>query len=84
MAIFNPIDPEADKIDIEIRGLVNDIITEKLDNGHWKIQERVLKITFHRPGDEFYTSLDKFTFVGKEWVIVPSEIKAPDTHSPQG
>ena len=32
---------------------------------------------FHRPGDEFYTSLDKFKFIEKKWGTVVREVQVP-------
>ena len=29
--------------------------------------ERVLELSYERPGDEFYTSLDAFEFKGRKW-----------------
>lgn len=75
VAIFNPIDPEADTIVLEIRGLVNDVKMEDLGNGMMRVEERVLKLTFKRPGDEFYTSLDQFVFESKKWHTSSHEIK---------
>ena len=77
VAIFNPIDPEADKITVEVFGLVNDISMEKIGDGRLRITERVLRLTFHRPGDEFYTSLDKFKFIEKKWGTVTRTVQVP-------
>jgi len=67
VAIFNPIDAEADQIRVEIHGLVDDIEIEELPGGGFKVTERVLVLRYERPGDEFYTSLDSFEFKGQEW-----------------
>ncbi|MEM7166435.1 MAG: hypothetical protein AAF581_13300 [Planctomycetota bacterium] len=75
VAIFNPIDPEADFITVDVHGLVNDIETQKLEGGVVRVQERVLRLKFARPGDEFYTSLDQFTFKSKEWVKIQHDLK---------
>ena len=75
VAIFNPIDPEADFITIDVHGLVNDLETEKLEGGVVRVHERVLRLKFTRPGDEFYTSLDQFTFKSKEWVKIQHDLK---------
>ena len=75
VAIFNPIDPEADKITLRVFGLVNDVEMENLSGTKWRISERVLEVTFERPGDEFYTSLDKFNFVGQKWVTQSREVE---------
>ena len=75
VAIFNPIDPEADTFVIRVRGLVNDLDIENLGGDKWRVTERVLELTFRRPGDEFYTSLDKFKFVGQKWKSDTKEIE---------
>jgi hypothetical protein len=67
VAIFNPIDPEADRITIEVHGLIDDIEIQELAGGGFKVTERVLVLTYARPGDEFYTALDSFEFKGREW-----------------
>ncbi|MFQ5653480.1 MAG: hypothetical protein ACE5GW_01970 [Planctomycetota bacterium] len=74
VAIFNPLDGEADKIVIDVHGLVDDIELEDLGGGRFRVTERVLRITFLRPGDEFYTSMDRFKFAGKEWISITREI----------
>ncbi len=73
VAIFNPLDSEADTITIDIHGMVNDIVLENLGDGRFKVTERVLRIVFERPGDEFYTSLDQFKLKSKKWVTITSE-----------
>lgn len=78
VAIFNPIDPEADFITVDVHGLVNDIETEKLEGGVVRVHERVLRLKFARPGDEFYTSLDQFTFKSKEWIKIQHDLKLED------
>ena len=75
VAIFNPIDPEADKITLRVFGLVNDVEMENLSGTKWRISERVLEVIFERPGDEYYTSLDKFNFVGQKWVTESREVE---------
>ncbi|MGE3166030.1 MAG: hypothetical protein AB7O52_14080 [Planctomycetota bacterium] len=78
VAVFNPIDAEADTIVIEIRGLVNDVEIKELGASTIRVTERVLKVTFKRPGDEFYTSLDQFVLESKKWEKVDRELKIPD------
>lgn len=67
LAIFNPIDPEADDIKIFVHGLVDDIRIDEMPGGGFRVTERVLELTYERPGDEFYTSLDAFEFKGSKW-----------------
>lgn len=76
VAIFNPIDPEADKIIIDVHGLIDDFEVEEISGGALKITERVLRLTFVRPGDEFFTSLDSFKFKSKGWVRISREMPA--------
>ncbi|MCA8959307.1 MAG: hypothetical protein KDC38_02290 [Planctomycetes bacterium] len=75
VAIFNPLDPEADKIDVFFHGLVNDIVLEPIGDGRFRVTERVLRVTFERPGDEFYTSLDQFKFKSKTWITLTKETR---------
>ena len=73
VALFNAIDPEADFIVIDVHGLVDDIEVEELPDNGLRLTERVLRLEFHRPGDEFYTSMDSFQFEKKTWVAVTHE-----------
>ncbi|MGE4602084.1 MAG: hypothetical protein AAEJ65_04190 [Planctomycetota bacterium] len=73
VAIFNAIDPEADHIIVDVYGLVDDIEVEEMPDGGLKITERVIRIQFHRPGDEFFTAMDSFRFKKKDWVRVTHE-----------
>ncbi|MCI0651019.1 MAG: hypothetical protein L0Z55_03970 [Planctomycetes bacterium] len=77
VAIFNTLDPEAHRIAVRVYGLVNDLVQESLGDRKYRITERVLELVFERPGDEFYTSLDKFKFGGQKWVTVMREITLP-------
>ncbi len=70
VAIFNPLDPEADEIRVYVHGLVNDVKMEDLGGGKFKIEERVLLITFERPGDELYPTLDDIKFKSKKWITL--------------
>ncbi|MGE4618565.1 MAG: hypothetical protein AAEJ04_02010 [Planctomycetota bacterium] len=73
VAIFNAIDPEADNIVVDVHGLIDDMEVEELANGGLKITERVVRIQFHRPGDEFFSSMDSFRFEKKSWVRLTHE-----------
>ncbi len=73
VAIFNAIDPEADRIIIDVHGLIDDIQVEELPNNGVRLPERVMRLEFHRPGDEFFTSMDSFQFEKKKWADVPHE-----------
>ena len=73
VALFNAIDPEADHIVIDVHGLVDDIEVEELPDNGLRLTERVLRLEFHRPGDEFYTAMDSFQFTKKSWVNVTHE-----------
>ena len=70
VAIFNPLDPEADTIRVYVHGLVDDVKVENLGDGKFRIEERVLQITFERPGDEIYPTLDDIKFVSKKWITL--------------
>ena len=78
VAIFNAIDPEADKVMIDFHGLVDDIEVEETSGGSLKLTERVLRLHFERPGDEFYTSMDLFRFKNKAWRMNTLEFNGPD------
>ena len=78
VAIFNAIDPEADNITVDFHGLVDDIEVEETAGGNLKLMERVLRLDFHRPGDEFYTSMDLFRFKKKSWIRNTLEFSGPD------
>ncbi len=78
VAIFNAIDPEADKVQIDFHGLVDDIEVEETPGGSLKLTERVLRLNFERPGDEFYTSMDLFRFKSKVWRMNTLEFSGPD------
>jgi hypothetical protein len=70
VATFNRIDPEADRVEILVRGLTNHVHVDVLDDGRRRVSERALKIVVERPGDEFAHGLDRFRFVRKEWTTV--------------
>ena len=42
---------------VRVRGLVNDLDIENIGGDRWKVTERVLEVTFRRPGDEFYREI---------------------------
>ncbi|MFN0057102.1 MAG: hypothetical protein ACKVX7_01475 [Planctomycetota bacterium] len=77
VAIFNPLDNEADTIVVKLYGLVNDILREPLGADKLRVTERVLQVTYSRPGDEFYTSLDKFKLTDQKWITETREVAVP-------
>lgn len=77
VAVFNRLDPEADLVQIEIRGLSNDLRVVKDDGNERTLEERVLVLEFRYPGDEFYITLDQFEFVKKYWKKVERTLRIP-------
>lgn len=67
VAVFRNLDPEMDRCVVTIRGLNNIRKIEKIEDHVTRVTERVLKLTYSRPGDEFYTPSDIVRFVDKEW-----------------
>lgn len=68
VAVFNRLDPNANKITIRVAGLSNEIKEIKKDDGTRLLEERVRELYYERLGDEHAITLDSFTLVGKDWV----------------
>lgn len=70
VAIFNAIDPEMDKLRIYIEGLTNDIKVEDIKGrpNKRRVTDKILKLVYKRPGDEFHAMLKTLEFVKKEWI----------------
>ena len=68
VAVFNHLDPNANKITISISGLSNEIRYVSKEDGTKELEERVRELYFERPGDEYAITADSFKAVGKEWV----------------
>jgi hypothetical protein len=75
VALFRGFDREMDRLTITVRGLTNDVIAKKTGPHERKLSERVLKLHYSRPGDEYYTNEDPIEFVGREWVTVERTVK---------
>lgn len=75
VAIFNAWDREMDFLTIQIRGLTNDVITQKTAPHERKVSERVLLLKYSRPGDEYYRNEDAVEFSGREWTTIERTIK---------
>lgn len=68
VAVFNRLDPNANKITIHVAGLSNEIKEVAKEDGSRLLEERIRDIQFERPGDEHAITLDSFKLMGKEWV----------------
>jgi hypothetical protein len=66
VAIFADPDPEMDRVEFRIHGLVDPI--EVIDGKRY-FEDKVLVLHYKRPGDEFGHTDDPLIFVKKEWVI---------------
>lgn len=76
VAIFKGPDPEGDKITITFRGLSNDVMAAKTGKANErKLTERVLVLSYERPGDEFYRQDDPITYLGREWKTLERVVK---------
>jgi hypothetical protein len=68
VAVFNRLDPNANKITIRVEGLSNEIKEVVKEDGARFLESRVRELTFDRPGDENAITLDSFTLIGQDWV----------------
>jgi hypothetical protein len=66
VAIFRDLDPEMDRCEFRIHGLVDPI---EVIGGKRYFEEKVLVLHYKRPGDEFGHVVDPLIFVKKEWVV---------------
>lgn len=67
MACFGTIDPHADVIEVRVYGL-NDRVFRDRQGRIWA-ENRVLVLTYDRPGDEFDRHLDPVTFRGAREIV---------------
>ncbi len=67
VAVFRNVHEGTDLMRIEVLGLWDRVTHE---GNRVFVEDRVLKLYFSRPGDEFYPQYDKFRFIKKEWAIV--------------
>jgi hypothetical protein len=81
VAIFKGVSENMDRLTVEFVGLTNDVVIETVADHTRKVTYRVFQIVYERPGDEFYPSLDKMTFVRKGWVdreeTIKTDLKSP-------
>jgi hypothetical protein len=68
VAVFNRLDPNANKITIRVAGLSNEIGSVAKDDGSKDLEERIREFYFERAGDEYAPTLDTFVLRGKDWV----------------
>ena len=68
VAVFNRLDPNANQVTIRIKGLSNEIRRVETEDGT-VLEEKVLELTFHRPGDEFAITQDTFYPKQQNWVV---------------
>jgi hypothetical protein len=66
VAFFGNLDPNYDKLEINVAGLVDKVDVVK---GKRYYEKKVLILTYLRPGDEFGAAADPITFDGKKWII---------------
>ncbi|MBN1442128.1 MAG: hypothetical protein JXA90_05425 [Planctomycetes bacterium] len=76
VAILSELDPNANKIRIEVVGLSNDTEEVKREDGSIEILERVLVLHFERRGDEYGIDQDPIYKGGREWIKKPVKIGA--------
>jgi hypothetical protein len=82
VAVFNRLDPNANKITISVSGLSNEIRYVPKEDGTKELEERVRELYFERPGDEYAITADSFKAVGKEWVRKKTQLA--DSKQPSG
>ena len=79
VAIFNKLDPGANKIVISFRGLSNDFHLITNEDGSREIEERVYQLRYERPADEYEINLDRFHLRKKEWVKKRVKLTIPES-----
>ncbi len=75
VAVFRNLDREMDELVVTVKGLAKVRTIEKISSNVSRMTESVLKLTYSRPGDEFYTLEDYVRFVRKEWVDESTEYR---------
>ena len=66
VAIFRSPDPEMDRVEFRVEGLIDPI---DVVGGKRYFEKKVLVMHYKRPGDEFGAAEDPIVFVKKEWVV---------------
>ena len=82
VAVFNRLDPNANKITVSVSGLSNEVKEAAKEDGTRLLEERIRELQFERPGDEFAITMDSFRLVGKEWVR--RQVEAPEATQKAG
>lgn len=68
VAVFNRLNANANLVTIRVKGLSNEIRRVETDDGI-VLEEKVLELKFHRPGDEFAITQDSFRLLRQDWVV---------------
>ncbi len=68
VAVFDRLDPNANKVLIRVAGLSNEIKEILKEDGARILEQRIRELHFERPGDEHAITLDSFTLMDKGWV----------------
>ena len=68
IAIFDRIDPNVNRVIIEVAGLSNEIREKTDDAGGKVLIERIRQVSYQRHGDEFGVTRDSFEFKGTKWI----------------
>jgi hypothetical protein len=79
VAIFYKLDPGANRIQIQVRGLSNDLRLVEKDDGTRGIQERVLALEYERTGDVYEINFDMFRFKKQQWVTRETTLVIPES-----
>ena len=75
VAVFNRLDPNANRFAIEVYGLSNDLEETKAEDGSVLVKERVRVLRFKRLGDEYEIDQDAFRPVDREWVKKATKVE---------
>lgn len=76
IAVFNRLDPNANKIAIRIVGLSSDIEVVKQDDGTTLLKEPMRVLHFERSGDEYGIDQDSFRLIKQEWAKKTTALKS--------
>ncbi|MCU0726502.1 MAG: hypothetical protein MUE73_12045 [Planctomycetes bacterium] len=74
VVFFGNVDPNMDWMTIRVYGLYDTI--EQID-GKLYFEQRVLVLTYYRPGDEFGAAGDEIHFKRSDWVIEGERVEIP-------
>jgi hypothetical protein len=76
VAVFNALDRNANKIQITVVGLSNDVEPVTQADGSLELRQRARRLEFHRAGDEYEVTLDSIEAKKAEWTTVTSKVDA--------